>query len=126
MKITAILFMVSLEPSVEFWTKRMGFELTASVPHGGKMGFAMLHKGQTELMLQSHESAAEDLVSTAEHCRNSKSVLYIEVEDFEDLKKRIAGMPVALPERTTFYGMREIGVMEPGGHLVLFASAVKR
>lgn len=126
MKITAILFMVSLEPSVEFWTKRIGFELTASVPHGGKLGFAMLHKGQTELMLQSHASAADDLVSVAEYCRTSKAVLFIEVEDFDDLKRRIAGIPVVLAERTTFYGMREIGIHEPGGHLVVFASPVKK
>jgi len=25
-------------------------------------------------------------------------------------------------ERTTFYGMREIGVYEPGGHVVVFAA----
>jgi hypothetical protein len=25
-------------------------------------------------------------------------------------------------ERTTFYGMREIGVFEPGGHTVVFAA----
>jgi hypothetical protein len=35
---------------------------------------------------------------------------------------RLNGYPVALPERTTFYGMREIGVFEPGGHTVIFAA----
>jgi hypothetical protein len=29
---------------------------------------------------------------------------------------------VALPDRTTFYGMREIGVLEPSGHIVTFAA----
>ena len=26
-----------------------------------------------------------------------------------------------MSERTTFYGMREIGVFEPGGNIVIFA-----
>jgi uncharacterized glyoxalase superfamily protein PhnB len=32
------------------------------------------------------------------------------------------GYPIALPERTTFYGMREIGVIDPAGHTVIFAA----
>jgi len=27
-----------------------------------------------------------------------------------------------MPERVTFYGMREIGVSEPNGHTVIFAA----
>jgi len=27
-----------------------------------------------------------------------------------------------MPERMTFYGMREIGVREPGGHIAIFAA----
>jgi len=27
-----------------------------------------------------------------------------------------------MPERKTFYGMREISVREPGGHIVCFAA----
>ncbi|HLH02614.1 MAG TPA: hypothetical protein VKX25_07580 [Bryobacteraceae bacterium] len=33
----------------------------------------------------------------------------------------LAGYPIALPERRTFYGTREIGVFEPGGNAVIFA-----
>ena len=54
---------------------------------------------------------------------NSKAPkLEIEVEDFADILKRLEGYPIALSERTTFYGMREIGVHEPGGHIVVFAA----
>ena len=48
--------------------------------------------------------------------------LFIEVEDFADILKRLEGYPIALSERTTFYGMREIGVHEPDGHIVIFAA----
>lgn len=126
MKVTAILCMNALEPSIEFWTNRFGFQLTVSVPHGGTIGFAILQKGNAELMLQSHASSAEDLTSLADHCRDSKSVLFVEVDDFDDLLPRLAGLPVALEERTTFYGMREIGIFDPGGHLVIFAAPTQR
>ena len=42
------------------------------------------------------------------------------MEDFEDIRKRLAGYPMVMPERLTFYGVREIGVSEPSGHTVIF------
>ncbi|HZS56152.1 MAG TPA: hypothetical protein VFA65_17245, partial [Bryobacteraceae bacterium] len=50
------------------------------------------------------------------------STLFIEVDDFSDIRKRVDGVEIVVPERVTFYGMREIGVREPGGHLLVFAA----
>jgi hypothetical protein len=50
--------------------------------------------------------------------------LVIEVDDFGDTLKRLEGHPLAMAERTTFYGMREVGVFEPGGNIVIFAVRV--
>jgi hypothetical protein len=121
MKITANLMMAELEPSVAFW-QRFGMELTVSVPHGDRMGFAILAGDGAELMLQSHASATEDVPSVGAHCRESKAVLFIEMADFQKVLSALGDWPVAIPQRDTFYGMREIGVLEPGGHLVVFAS----
>ncbi|MBL8216327.1 MAG: hypothetical protein JNK87_36750 [Bryobacterales bacterium] len=123
MKITANLMMAELEPSVAFW-QRFGMELTVSIPHGEKMGFAMLAGDGAELMLQSHASASEDVPAVEAHCRTSKAVLFIEMPDFDKVLQVLGDWPVAIPQRDTFYGMREIGVMEPGGHLVVFASRI--
>jgi len=49
------------------------------------------------------------------------TALFIEVDDFEDVLERLKGYPITMEERTTFYGTREIGVNEPGGHAVVFA-----
>jgi hypothetical protein len=48
--------------------------------------------------------------------------MFVEVEDFDDVKRRLDGYPIVMPERMTFYGMREIGVAEPNGHTVVFAA----
>ncbi len=125
MKITTVLCMPELEPSLEFWTKRLGFDVTVSVPEEDKLGFAILQKGSAEIMLQTHSSAAKDVPSLGEYCRNAKAALFIEVEDFDDILQRIGGLPLALPVRTAVYGMKEVGLYEPGGNLIIFACPVK-
>jgi hypothetical protein len=61
-----------------------------------------------------------DVPNLLEHCKTAS--LFIEVEDFAEIKRRIAGFEVLMPERVAFYGMREIAVREPGGNLVCFAA----
>ena len=57
-KITPVLFVQDVEPCVKFWMGRFGFEKIAEVPDGDKLAFAMLQKGNVELMYQSYASAA--------------------------------------------------------------------
>ena len=121
MKITAVLLVDEIEKSLPFWVERMGFEKTVEGPEGDRLGFVILVRDGAELMLQTIASARKDApVFVPEG--SSRASLFIEVEDFADVLKRLDGYPVALAERTTFYGMREIGVIEPGGHNVMFAT----
>jgi len=121
MKITAVLIVDEIEKSLPFWAGRMGFEKTVDVPEGDRLGFAILARDGAELMLQSVESVRKDAPQFVP-AHASSAALFIEVDDFADTVKRLSGYPIALPERTTFYGMREIGVREPGGHVVIFAA----
>ena len=41
-----------------------------------------------------------------------QSALYLEVESLAPIRAAVAGLPVTIAERTTFYGAREIGVRE--------------
>jgi hypothetical protein len=47
--------------------------------------------------------------------------LFIEGSSMEEIEKQIAGFPITLPRRRTFYGMEEVGVTEAGGHIAIFA-----
>ena len=125
MQITPMIYVQDIEPSLPFWTGRLGFEKIAEVPEGNKLGFVMLKKGDAQLMIQTRSSVGNDLPVVSEMARPS-FCLYVVVNDFEDLKKRLAGADVVLAERTTFYHMREILIREPGGNLVLFASPVTK
>jgi uncharacterized glyoxalase superfamily protein PhnB len=124
MKITPVLIVDDIESSLPFWVERMGFEKTVEVPEGERLGFVILMREGAELMLQTTESVLKDEPKFAEGAASRVTSLFIEVNDFEDVLRRLAGYPIAMEERTTFYGMREIAVFDPGGHIVMFAKRV--
>lgn len=124
-KITPVLCVEEVEPSLKFWTERLGFNNAAQVPEGSKIGFVMLQKDGVELMYQSYSSAAKDNAAMAELARKGPTFLYIEVEKLDAIIEAVKGVEVAVPLRTTFYGAKEIGVKDPAGHVILFAEFAK-
>lgn len=120
-RITPVLFAEEVEPCVKFWVERLGFEKTAEVPEGNQLAFAMLQKGSVELMYQSYASADKDVAAISQVVRKGPSFLYVEVDSLDQTIAAIQGAEVVIPVRTTFYGAREISIMDPAGHFVTFA-----
>lgn len=120
-KITPLLFVQEVEPCVKFWVERMGFQKTAEVPDGGKLAFAMLQKGNLELMYQSYASADKDVGAISPEVRKGPTFLYVEVESLDQAIAASKGAEVVMPLRTTFYGSKEIGIKDPAGHMITFA-----
>ena len=120
-KVTPVLVVEAIEPSLPFWTQRLGFEKTVEVPEGDRLGFVILAKDGVEIMYQTRESVRNDVPAIAESRSGESASLFIEVTDIEAVARAVEGMPVVVPRRTTFYGMDEIGVREPGGHVITFA-----
>jgi uncharacterized glyoxalase superfamily protein PhnB len=120
-KITPILFAREIEPCIQFWTGRMGFQKTVEVPEGDKLGFAILEKDGLELMYQSHASVEKDSPATADAVKRGPSFLYIDVDDLNGALAAVGDAEVVMPVRSTFYGAREFGVKDPVGHYVIFA-----
>lgn len=121
MKITPVLFVKEVERSLPFWVDRIGFEKTVEVPGENGLAFAILVHDGAELMLQSIASVLQDEPKFAPTGPSGGASLFLEVADFEDILKRLEGYPIEMPERTTNYGMREVGVRDPDGHIALFA-----
>ena len=112
-KATPIMTVEAVEPCLQFWTD-LGFEITATVPHGDAMGFAMLNNGNVELMYQSVASVAADLGPAGaatghpglpQRLAGSTTTLFIEVEDLDPLVAALANADIVVPRRKTFYGM---------------------
>ena len=120
-KVTPILFVDAIEPSLPFWRERLGFAQTTEVPHGDRLGFVILERDGHEVMLQTWASLEGDLPAFAKAPRGISHALYLDVDDFADTVRRLEGCDVVMPPRKTFYGADEIWVREPSGHLVGFA-----
>jgi hypothetical protein len=122
-RISPVLFVKDIEPVLPFWVEKLGFTKTIEVPQGNRIGFAALQKGQTEIMYQSYASVAEDMPLIAE-IHKGPTFLYIEVDNLDAVLNALKDSKIVQPERTAFYGMREVGYQEPGGHYVTFAQPV--
>lgn len=121
-KLTPVLLVEAIEPCLPFWVDRLAFEKTVEVPQGDAIGFVILRRDAVEVMLQSRASVLEDVPALAQGPFETSGVgLFIEVDDLDPIIKALEGCQIVVPERVTFYGMREIGVRAPGGCCVLFA-----
>jgi len=119
-KLTPVIMVDAIESCLPFW-ERLGFAKTAEVPEGDKLGFVILAKDSVEVMYQTHESVERDAPGLVVHPRGHGAALFIEVTDIESVARALDGLEIVVPRRQTFYGMDEIGVREPGGHVVMFA-----
>jgi hypothetical protein len=123
-KLSPVLVVDEIEPCLPFWVDRLGFEKTAEVPEGAKLGFVILRKDDVEVMYQSRESVEKDVPAMLPARGGHQIGLFIEVSDVGAIERALEGLDVILPRRKTFYGMDEVGVREPGGNPVIFAQPV--
>ena len=118
-KLTPNLIVDSIEECLEFWVGRLGFEKITEVPDGKRLGFVILQRGKVELMLQSNASLKKDVAPLAGS--KYQTVVYCEVSSLGPVRKALEGYPEVVPERTTFYGAREIIVRDPAGNVVFLS-----
>lgn len=119
-KLTPVLYVEEIEPALPFWMERLGFAKTAEVPHGDRLGFVILQKGGVEVMYQTRDSVREDLPEVAGMPMGG-SMLFVQVDDLDEVERVLAGIEPVTPRRTTFYGSEELIVREPAGNVVNFA-----
>jgi uncharacterized glyoxalase superfamily protein PhnB len=119
-RITPVLYVEEIEPCLAFWVDGLGFRKTAEVPEGNKLAFVALQHDATEIMYQTFASQEKDIPGWSAQFRGS-TFLYVEVGKLDDVIAALRGTKVEVPERQTFYGAREIGYKDPGGHVVVFA-----
>lgn len=119
-KLTPVLYVEEIEPALPFWVDRLGFERTAEVPHGDRLGFVILQKGDVEVMYQTRASVQEDVPALGGMPMGG-SMLFVEVDDLDAVERALEGIEPVTPRRKTFYGADELIVREPAGNVVTFA-----
>jgi len=120
-KATALLRVERVEPSLGFWVDRLGFQKVVEVMEGDSLGFVILAKGHVEIMLQSRASLAKDLPMLSVGAL-APAVVYMGVTDLAEMVAKLNPADIIVPKRSTYYGMEEVWVREPGGHVVGIAA----
>ena len=123
-KSTPVLVVETIEPSLSLWVDRLGFTKTMEVPHESALGFVGLERDGVEIMYQSRASAVADDENFIGEDTDHSSIIYIEVADLDWIVERLGDVEVVVPLRETDYGMREVFIREPGGHIIGFAGRV--
>lgn len=123
-KLTPIVFVQTIEPCLPFWTEGLGFEITATVPQGDALGFAMLQRGPVEVMYQTLESLEADLPALAEGATAGFTTMFLEVDQLDPHLDAVEDF-VLVPRRQTFYGMDEIALRAPCGSVVILAARIE-
>jgi uncharacterized glyoxalase superfamily protein PhnB len=124
LRCTSILFVDRIEPSLPFWTERLGFNKTAEVPHGDVLGFVIFERDGVEIMMQTLDSALSDLPDVAKLFQINSVSQFMEVDSLDEILQGLSGYNLLTPVRTTFYGMREAIVADPAGFVLVFAQKV--
>lgn len=120
-KITPILNVSSIEENLLFWEKTLGYKVIVQVPGPDKkLGFVILVKGDSEVMLQTRKSIEEDLHGHPEIVE-SEVLLYADVDSIEAVEKSLRSEDVLIPRRKTFYGSLEVWAKDASGKIIGFA-----
>jgi uncharacterized glyoxalase superfamily protein PhnB len=127
-RMTPLITVEAIEPCLPFWTERLGFEVTVTVPHGDAIGFAILVRDGTELMYQTRASVEADLEASgappglAREMAAGTCTLYASVESLDEVIAALGDAEVLVPRRKTFYGADEVFVRAPCGTVVGLAA----
>lgn len=119
---TPVLLVESIEPCLDFWMRRLGFQKTAEVLEGQELGFVLLQREGVEIMLQSRKSMENDLPQLGSGKFHNPNLLYLRVADLQPFLKALEGVPVVQELRRTDYGAQEIFVRGPAGNVLGFAA----
>lgn len=115
LKTTPIFLVAEIEPLLPYWVDALGYDKTAEVPHGERLGFVILERDGREIMLQTVASAEADAPAVTRETLRTGMALFHEVDSIAAVQERLGGARLLLGPRDTFYGMREIFVLDPAG-----------
>ena len=130
--VTPNLIVADIDRSTAFYRDVLGFSLVTTVPDAAPFVFVWLQRDNVHVFLNARAGAAEDLPDFAARPIGGTNSLYmlVEADSVDDgidaLFREVEGRArVVMPLKTQFYGLREFGIEDPDGYLVLFAQRIQ-
>lgn len=131
--LTPNLMTENVNATITFYCERLGFRMLMGLPFDTEhpinefsaatpLQFAMLERNGAMLMIQERSSLAGECDLFANMPVSASATYYLEVEDLDRLLAGLGdGVETVLPERVTFYGMREVWIRDNNGYVVTLA-----
>ncbi len=122
-RLSSVLLVDRIEPCLEFWVDQLDFEIRLQVQGDDHLEFVTLSQGDVEINYRTRDSIHQDTPGLLEGGSHEPwVVLYLHVDDLDDVMARIEGVEVVVPMRETILGTREIFVREPSGRILALSS----
>jgi uncharacterized glyoxalase superfamily protein PhnB len=123
-RLTPNLYTNDVASCAKFWVDRLHFEKTVEVPEPGGLAFALLTKGNVEVMYGSWGSLQREPLPAGSFEKGT-GFLFVEVDDLNTVLEAMKDLPKVAEVHKTFYGSNEFTVKDPAGHLITFAQFAK-
>ena len=120
--ITPVFIVDTIEPVLPLWSA-LGFNRTAEVPDGDRLGFVILQKDGVEVMYQTFASVKNDEPRSLSGKRAiGASSVFIAVDKLEDVAPLVPrDADIIERRRETFYGAIEMILRDAAGNVIVFA-----
>lgn len=107
-----------IERCAAFWVDRLGFEKRSEPEGTADANCVTLARGALEVVYRSKSALDRDLSALA-GC-GERSIVYMEIENIEELESRMSDLTPVIPVRETSYGSAEVGYADPAGNVIIF------
>ena len=119
--------------TLKFYQNVLGFDFVLAVPQNSQqilakisddtpLGFAIVQKGDVQMMFQSRKSLEAELPVFKDAKVGGSVTFYLEVEDVKALYAQIKDKVTIVKDmHTTFYGMQEFYICDCNGYVLTFA-----
>ena len=115
-----------INDSVEFYTNKLGFELTMSFPETAPFKWIMLSHGEVVVMFQERESFVKELPDYSDSKIGGTFGLYISCDNVTELYNNLKSeVDVICKLAKTHYGSSEFTFKDLNGYIITLAEHSK-
>jgi lactoylglutathione lyase len=123
--VTPNLLVRDIDASTRFYRDVLGFTVKQSVPDAAPFVFVWLERDGVPVFLNDPKAVEHDVPGATSRPPGGTATLFFIVTDVDALHGHVAAhVPMLMPLKTQFYGMREFAVADPDGHILTFAERV--
>jgi uncharacterized glyoxalase superfamily protein PhnB len=126
--VTPNLIVSDIDRSTAFYRDVLGFSVVTTVPDAAPFVFVWMKRDDVSVFLNTAEGVKHDLPALAAQPLGGTATLFIILEadtiadGVDAMFRAIDGRAtVVMPLKDQFYGMREFGVTDPDGYVIVFA-----